>query len=177
MQQFGVVPSQDEIDLFFQRYDKDRDGKLRYAEFCEIFVPLDGQYAQIINARNPIHRSDLYGPIRPQELFMPLTLLDLKETLRTHFRVEMLAEELRQRIEANPFFSLATAFQVCDLDGNGEVTRQEIMQLCQSRGLFISDKDAVSIMDKFDKHKRGAITKNEFVQEMVPKSPNKRLFQ
>ena len=76
----------------------------------------------------------------------------------------------------NPFFSLATAFQICDLDGNGEITRQEIMRLCQSRGFFISDKDAVSIMDKFDRSRRGAITKNEFVQEMVPKSPNKRLF-
>ena len=50
------------------------------------------------------------------------------------------------------------------------------MQLCQSRGYFISDKDAVSILDKFDKNRRGAITKNEFVQEMVPKSPNKKLF-
>lgn len=108
---------------------------------------------------------------------MPLTLLDLKEVWRTHFRVELLAEELRQRIEQNPFFSLATAFQICDLDGNGEVTRQEIMQLCQSRGFFISDKEAVSLLDKFDRHRRGAITKTEFVQEMVPKSPNKRLFQ
>lgn len=42
-----------------------------------------------------MHRSDLYGPIHPQHLFMPLTLLDLKEMWRTHFRVEMLAEEMR----------------------------------------------------------------------------------
>lgn len=41
MQLFGVVPSQDEIDLFFQRYDKDKDGRLRYTEFCDIFVPHD----------------------------------------------------------------------------------------------------------------------------------------
>ena len=41
---------------------------------------------------------------------MPLTLVDLKELWRTHFRVEVLAEELRQRMETNPFFSLATAF-------------------------------------------------------------------
>lgn len=38
---FGIVPSQDEIDLFFQRYDKNKDGRLHYNEFCEMFVPLD----------------------------------------------------------------------------------------------------------------------------------------
>lgn len=91
--------------------------------------------------------------------------------------MEMLAEELRQRIEQNPFFNLASAFQICDLNANGEVTRHEIIELCRSRGFFISDKDALAIMDKFDKQRRGAITKTEFVQEMVPKSPNKRLFQ
>ena len=40
----GLVPSQDEIELFFQRYDKDRDGRIRFAEFCEAFVPLEKSY-------------------------------------------------------------------------------------------------------------------------------------
>jgi len=29
-------------------------------------------------------------------------------------------------------------------------------------------------MDKFDKNRRGAFTQGDFLQEMVPKSPNKR---
>lgn len=65
MQSFGIVPSQDEIDLFFQRYDKDHDGRLSFTEFCQIFVPLDINFAQAINSRQPMHRSDLYGPNAP----------------------------------------------------------------------------------------------------------------
>lgn len=65
MQSFGIVPSQDEIDLFFQRYDKDHDGRLRFPEFAEIFVPLDINFSQVINSRQPMHRSDLYGPAGP----------------------------------------------------------------------------------------------------------------
>ena len=49
--QLGMVPSQDEIELFFYRYDKDKDGRLRFTEFCEAFVPLDQSYAHMINSR------------------------------------------------------------------------------------------------------------------------------
>ena len=49
--QLGLVPSEDEIELWFQRYDKDRDGRLRFAEFCEAFVPHDPSYANVINSR------------------------------------------------------------------------------------------------------------------------------
>lgn len=40
-----IVPTNLEIELFFQRYDRDKDGRLRFAEFCEAFVPLDKNWA------------------------------------------------------------------------------------------------------------------------------------
>ena len=50
-----------------------------------------------------------------------MTILDFKELWRTHFRVEVLAEDLRQKLAANPLFNLANAFEICDLNKNGEV--------------------------------------------------------
>ena len=47
----GLVPNQDELELFFMRYDRDRDGRLRFTEFADAFVPLDPHYAQILNQR------------------------------------------------------------------------------------------------------------------------------
>jgi len=47
----GIVVNPDELDLVFQRYDKDRDGRLRFAEFCDAFVPIDHDQAFIVNAR------------------------------------------------------------------------------------------------------------------------------
>ena len=52
----GIVTNQDEIDLVFQRYDKDQDGRIRFAEFCDAFVPLDRNLAQVINSRQSNHR-------------------------------------------------------------------------------------------------------------------------
>ena len=168
--QLGMVPSQDEIELFFYRYDKDKDGRLRFTEFCEAFVPLDQNYAHMINSRQSNHRSGSYVSANPEHVFIPLTLLDFKELWRTHFRVEIMAEDLRHRLEANPLFSLVHAFEVCDLNNSGEVTVNELRHLIQSRGLMISDKEALSLLDKFDKGKRGSVTKAEFLQELVPRS-------
>ena len=84
-----MVPSEDEIELLFQRYDKDRDGRLRFAEFCEIFVPIDRNYADVINSRESHVRSISYHPAIADRVFVPLTLLDFKEMWRTHFRVEL----------------------------------------------------------------------------------------
>lgn len=68
---------------------------------------------------------------------------------------------------------MVNAFEICDLNKDGEVTKGELKQLIESRGFFLSDKEATSLMDKFDKGKHGSITQAEFLQEMVPKSPSK----
>jgi hypothetical protein len=34
--------------MFIDRFDKDRDSTLRYAEFCEAFLPVDSFYATLL---------------------------------------------------------------------------------------------------------------------------------
>jgi Ca2+-binding EF-hand superfamily protein len=63
--QFELVPSQDEIELFFLRYDKDRDGRLRFTEYCNAFIPLDGHFAAMLNSRKSYHRSDFIASVQP----------------------------------------------------------------------------------------------------------------
>ena len=120
-----------------------------------------------------MHRADILRSGPPEQYFLPITLMDLKELWRTHFRVELLAEDLRRQLEVNPLFSLNDAFAICDSNHTGEFTIHELRRLIESRGFFVSDKEAISIMEKFDKDKRGAVTKQEFMQELIPKSPFK----
>ena len=128
----------------------------------------------MINARHSINRSSTFSGVRPEHLFVPITIMDLMDLWRTHFRVEVLAEDLRHKLNQNPIFNLENAFEVCDLNNSGEVTVQEIRRLVESRGLFVSDKETRSLMDKFDRGKRGSITKQEFFMEMAPRSPMKK---
>jgi Ca2+-binding EF-hand superfamily protein len=73
----GIVPTREEIELLFQRYDRDRDGRLRFTEFCDAFVPIEIHYAQMINARHSINRSNIFSGAMPEHLFMPITIMDL----------------------------------------------------------------------------------------------------
>lgn len=62
-----------------------------------------------------------------------------------------------------------------DLSRRGIVTKDEIRMLMESRGFFISDQDARSVAKKFDFNGDGMITFSEFVDEVRPKSPSRRI--
>lgn len=41
LQFLEVFANDDDLALFMKRYDKDGDGRLKYTEFCDSFLPLD----------------------------------------------------------------------------------------------------------------------------------------
>jgi Ca2+-binding EF-hand superfamily protein len=87
--------------------------------------------------------------------------MDFKEMWRTHFRVEVQAENLRQQLEENPLFNLSHAFDICDFNKKGEITPAEIRFLCQKRGFSVSEKESIFVFEKFDKSGKGVIHKND----------------
>ena len=60
----GLIPTLEELELFFNRYDKDKDGRLRFSEFCDAFVPQDKNYAQLLNQRQGNRRQEMYAGVR-----------------------------------------------------------------------------------------------------------------
>ena len=107
-------------------------------------------------------------------MFIPVTLLDFKEIWRTHFRVELLAEEVRQRLAQNPIFTLKNAFEVLDFRGCGEISIVDIQRLVKQRGMFISEKEADSLLIRFSRGSgRNAFGQHEFIAELVPRIVNR----
>jgi hypothetical protein len=60
----GIFPTKDEMYLFFKRFDKDLDGLLRFSEFTKAILPNSGEYANIMNNRNPKY-SDIEYDVMP----------------------------------------------------------------------------------------------------------------
>jgi hypothetical protein len=62
----NLYPTQEDMDLFFARYDSDGDLRLRFSEFCKAFEPLDSYQASILNRRSTngphshLRRSDCF---------------------------------------------------------------------------------------------------------------------
>lgn len=57
------------------------------------------------------------------------------------------------------------------MNRDGAITREEFKRLIQSRGFYVSEKEATEIVEKMDKNKDGRVTFSEFRDEIVPRSP------
>lgn len=47
----GVDLSPEDFDLFFNRFDRDRDGRILFSEFAYSLTPNDSYYASVITRR------------------------------------------------------------------------------------------------------------------------------
>jgi Ca2+-binding EF-hand superfamily protein len=135
----GVFPSNEELDLFFKRYDKNMDSRIRFSEFCDAFTPTDSYYSTLLNRRTSNNvRGRLYAR---DDCFMAETKFEFKNVWRTHFKIETFSEQLRQRLDKRPGFNVFDAFASCDLFEDGVVTKNEIKRLIESRGFYVSEKE------------------------------------
>lgn len=165
--------TQDDCNLFFERYDKDRDGRLDYREFTQALTPEDQYYAQMLSRRPSSHkRINVY---RKDDVFAYSTGQAFKDLMRTMLSSEGAAEATRQTLQRNPYFDAGTAFNLVDFNADGVVSKDEIRYLMESRGHYISDNDARLVTKQLDRNRDGVITYNEFTDSVRPKSPQRRL--
>lgn len=52
---FNIYANLTDLILYFSRYDKDEDGRLRYSEFCDSFLPTDAFHASLLAKKAPLH--------------------------------------------------------------------------------------------------------------------------
>lgn len=63
------------LQLFFSRYDTNKDGKLSLAEFCKAFTPVSKEYAALIQGRAEFYSKKGF---HPRDYFNTETRRDLK---------------------------------------------------------------------------------------------------
>ncbi len=88
----GVFPTHDEVDLFFQRYDNDKNGRIGFQEFAKAFESDDSYYANMLIRRPSNHRSPNY---RRDDCFYADTQIEFRNMWRVHFKCENGAERVR----------------------------------------------------------------------------------
>ncbi len=68
---------------------------------------------------------------------------------------------------------MTEAFDTCDMNRDGLISKYEIRDLMESKGVYVNSQELETLVEKFDKTKDGRITYSEFMDEMIPKSPSK----
>ena len=151
----GVFPTSEELDLFITRYDTTGDRRLNMREFSDAMLTLDAYYAGMVERRPSNHRYPLY---RRDDCFLADTQLQFRAVWRTHFRSEVAAESVRQRLQRMPYFNVYEAFNSLDMNDSGAISREEFKRLIMSRGFYVSEKEATEIVEKMDKNKDGRVS-------------------
>lgn len=112
----------------------------------------------MLNRRPSNHRHPLY---RRDDCFYSDTQVEFRNMWRVHFKVESAAETIRRRLNASPYFNVYEAFNSLDLDGDATITKNEFRRLIESRGFYVSDKEAEQITKKFDNNGDGRVNYSE----------------
>merc|ERR1711992_234653 len=142
----------------FERFDVDGDGEICYDE---LVAGLGGDYtANEIDAIFAMGVTDQDGHISFLE-FSKIMLPSCQEALNKFWKCFKTVTNVRD------------AFKKFDADGDGQISRQEVMQGASATGLRISSEEVDTLFILGDKDGNGQIDFSEFAQIMIPTAPVK----
>jgi len=203
MNSFGKKFSQVEIDSVFSLADVNSDGEINYSEFVSVMFPAAAsalaKFRQanktLQNARDAYDRFDidgdgeitydelvagLGGEYTANEIDAIFAMGDSDQDGQISF-VEFSKIMLPSCQEAlykfwkcfNTVSSVRDAFKKFDADGDGAISRQEVMQGASAAGLRLSSEEVDTLFILGDKDGNGQIDFSEFAQIMIPSAPEK----
>merc|ERR1719333_559630 len=203
MNSFGKKFTQLEIDSVFSLADVNSDGEINYAEFVSVMFPAAAsaiakfrqQNRTLQNAREAYDRFDidgdgeitydelvagLGGEYTANEIDAIFAMGDSDQDGQISF-LEFSKIMLPACQESlNKFWkcfksvsSVRDAFKKFDADGDGCISRQEVMQGASAAGLRLSSEEVDTLFILGDKDGNGQIDFSEFAQIMIPSAPEK----
>lgn len=114
MERLGVQADLIDAKLIVERFDTDRDNKLGFWEFSNMFLPIESIIRDEVERRKAIWDIGF----ETKEL--------IRRLLRKMLDAESLIENIRQRIGREPNLSVRKAFECLDELNRGYITSLEI---------------------------------------------------
>jgi len=142
----------------FDRYDVDGDGEICYEE---LVTGMGGEYtANEINAIFAMGDGDQDGQISFLE-FSKIMLPSCQDALNKFWKCFKTVSSVKD------------AFKKFDADGDGAISRQEVMSGASSCGLKLSSEEIDTLFILGDKDDNGQIDFSEFAEIMIPSAPER----
>ena len=82
---------------------------------------------------------------------------------------------MRSTLARNPCYLLEDAFKICDLNGNGIISKDEFRMLLEQCGHRVTESDARRLLTRFDRNDDGVVLGEEFMDEIRPKVMSRHL--
>jgi hypothetical protein len=102
--------SQDDIELFFRKFDRTQRGRMTMAEFSAAFLPFSKEYSSLV-----IDRVDYYSKrgFNLGQYFNSETRFEMRTVWGAIFKAEKAMEQLRLSLAKRPYFNGRQAFEFC----------------------------------------------------------------
>mmetsp|Transcript_23468 Transcript_23468/g.17935 ORF Transcript_23468/g.17935 Transcript_23468/m.17935 type:complete len:155 (+) Transcript_23468:470-934(+) len=150
-----------------KRYDKDEDGRIKYSEFCDAFLPIDSFHASLLAKKAPLHM--YHVQLSRDKIFYPETREMFQVAWKVHLRNEGEAEKIRFQLNARREFSPHQCFQAVDTKADGLIDKEEIKELLIKYNYYVSEKEICALIDRYDRKRDERITFPEFSEELKPR--------
>jgi Ca2+-binding EF-hand superfamily protein len=120
LREFGLSPDRESVYLVFNRFDRDLDGRLDYTDLTDMIMPIEEEYASVLQARISKERAKLSTD----------SMAVLKRLLQTYLDSARESEDLKHKLKG---IDVRKAFEECDIDDVGFFTADNV-------GLFVEER-------------------------------------
>lgn len=156
-----LSPTQQDIDLVIETFDKNRDGKLSYSEFLNIVLPADAELRRQATQKS-------YGPPY-SPIFVPKNvMLELGLLFESEINGLKMINVLRQELLESYDWSLKAAFRTIDTDDVGSIDRSSLVAFFRRNNIGATREEVSAVLRRLDKDSDGRWIFAEFAEAFHP---------
>ncbi|KAL4476788.1 hypothetical protein ABPG72_010625 [Tetrahymena utriculariae] len=155
-----------EIILLIKRFDFLKHGALRFSDFSCALLSNQGEYKSLVERRQG---SDIQ-PENIKHVFSQETMKLYTKLIVEYLSCEYQLEAIRQSISQDKRWDYEYCFDMINESQTGLITGLELKHFLEYQNYLPNERDISSILERFDKDEDNAISINEFVSEISPRS-------
>ena len=157
----GIFPTDYEIRLLMNRFDLQKEGCLKYADFFDMLVPFEKEHRTMVENRLP----NPCWVYRPTDAFCFDTLCSLKNVFNLLINLENDINNNR-KLFGTLRLKLKEIFHLLDYPNRGFFSNSDLIVYLQKRGIYSSNKDADLLFIRLDKSRNGNVYYKEVEDEL-----------
>jgi len=162
-QRLSLNFNNEEINIFFKKYDLNGDGVLNYNNFFDMFVPFHKEYRTMVENRLPNNYIPKYNK---EEIFLDGTKLYLQNLLRYIIENEKKIDGLRNNLpKIKQIILNKIAYKLTGNDKN-YITPLDFANYLKNNKKIIALSEADILFIRFDRNRDGVITIDDIIREI-----------
>ena len=162
-QRLSLNFTDEEIDIFFKKYDLNGDGVLSYNNFFDMFVPFHKEHRKMVENRLPNNYIPKYNK---EEIFLDGTKLYLQNLLRYIIESEKKINTLRNNLPKIKHIILNKISYKLTGNEKNYITPLDLANYLKNNQKIIALSEADILFIRFDRNRDGIISINDISREL-----------